>query len=130
MYRATVELVRLKPDATTRISVLARDAVAEFTPTYGLRDAMRIVVAIPARIRWSSGRASTRSSHVGSFFRDADLFETLAQRVLPRLFHRNADGDVRVWVAGCTTGEDAYSVAMLLCERAAGMPHAPLLQVF
>jgi two-component system CheB/CheR fusion protein len=67
---------------------------------------------------------------VRSFFRDAELFDTLEQRVLPRLFHRNADGDVRVWVAGCATGEDAYSVAMLLCERAADRPHAPRLQVF
>lgn len=54
---------------------------------------------------------------VTQFFRDPELFEALARDVLPRIFaDRAPDDPVRVWVAGCATGEEAYSIAMLLAE--------------
>ena len=58
---------------------------------------------------------------VTSFFRDADAFRALDERVLRALFEDKRTGDpVRVWVPGCATGEEAYSLAMLLIERAEG----------
>ena len=56
---------------------------------------------------------------VTSFFRDAAAFETLATKALSHLVAAHAPGDpVRVWVPGCSTGEEAYSIAMLLQEQA------------
>ncbi len=69
---------------------------------------------------------------VTSFFRDAETFEALRQTVVPRLFDgKGADNSVRVWVAGCATGEEAYSIAILLCDYAAQFgTAAPRIQVF
>lgn len=68
---------------------------------------------------------------VTDFFRDPAAFGALEHEVIPRLFHGKGPEDaVRVWVAGCSTGEEAYSIAMLLREHAAKSKHAPRLQVF
>ena len=54
---------------------------------------------------------------VTSFFRDPDTFELLQRQVVPRLFAgKSADDTIRVWVAGCATGEEVYSLAMLMRE--------------
>lgn len=68
---------------------------------------------------------------VTNFFRDADAFEALQQRVIPALFQK-APGHrhVRVWVAGCATGEEAYSLAMLLAEFGSTLLEARVVQVF
>jgi two-component system CheB/CheR fusion protein len=68
---------------------------------------------------------------VTNFFRDPAAFEELEANVVPRLFeNKGAGGHVRVWVAGCATGEEAYSLAMLLAEYAEKLPAPPSLQVF
>jgi len=68
---------------------------------------------------------------VTSFFRDPEAFEALADRVIPALFeHKDVGGQVRVWVPGCATGEEAYSLAMLLVEYTDRLDHAPDVQVF
>jgi two-component system CheB/CheR fusion protein len=69
---------------------------------------------------------------VTSFFRDAETFDALRQIVVPGLFAgKRADGSVRVWVSGCATGEEAYSIAILLCEYAETLgASAPHIQVF
>ena len=55
---------------------------------------------------------------VTNFFRDRDAFDALEAQ-LPRLFDGKRPNDtVRVWVPACATGEEAYSIAMLLCEHA------------
>ena len=57
--------------------------------------------------------------NVTSFFRDPAVFDTLKREVLPALLtHRPDNESLRVWVAGCATGEEAYTVAMLLRELA------------
>lgn len=57
--------------------------------------------------------------NVTSFFRDPAVFDTLKREVLPALLaHRAESESLRVWVAGCATGEEAYSVAMVLRELA------------
>ena len=56
--------------------------------------------------------------NVTSFFRDTEAFVCLQQDILPHLLNGKPEGYVfRVWVAGCATGEEAYSVAILLRER-------------
>ena len=67
---------------------------------------------------------------VTNFFRDPASFAAL-ERAIPELFQGKEAGDtVRVWVAGCATGEEAYSIAMLLSEHAATLVGPPQLQVF
>jgi two-component system CheB/CheR fusion protein len=68
---------------------------------------------------------------VTSFFRDHAAFEVLERVVMPRLFaDKHADGTVRVWVPGCATGEEAYSLAILLRERMDRLQSPPKVQVF
>ncbi len=51
------------------------------------------------------------------FFRDQDAFEVLKDKIIPQIMNSKADnGVVRVWVAGCSTGEEAYSLAILFKE--------------
>ncbi len=55
--------------------------------------------------------------NVTSFFRDSEAFATLKQDILPKLFaDKSEDYVFRVWVAGCASGEEAYSIAILLRE--------------
>ncbi|MGB8167924.1 MAG: chemotaxis protein CheB [Chthoniobacteraceae bacterium] len=67
---------------------------------------------------------------VTNFFRDRDSFDALQARI-PELFAGKVPGDVvRVWVPACATGEEAYSIAMLLMEHAALVDAPPSIQVF
>jgi len=55
---------------------------------------------------------------VTSFFRDAPSFKLLEEQVIPALFAgKSMHEEVRVWVPGCATGEEAYSIGMLLLEH-------------
>lgn len=66
---------------------------------------------------------------VTNFFRDREAFEALEHDVIPKLFeNRGEDAKVRAWCAGCATGEEAYSIAMLLAEAAT--PTETAVQVF
>jgi two-component system CheB/CheR fusion protein len=68
---------------------------------------------------------------VTTFFRDPAAFDRLAVEVIPRLFEdKDASSTVRVWCAGCATGEEAYSIAMLLFEEAARRELPAELQIF
>ena len=68
---------------------------------------------------------------VTSFFRDPDAFEALAARALaPLLAGRSATDELRIWIPGCATGEEAYSIAMLVREAADRLEHAPRIQIF
>jgi len=68
---------------------------------------------------------------VTNFFRDPRAFAALQAEVLPSLFQGKTGADtVRVWVAGCATGEEAYSLAILLREYAASLSDPPGLQIF
>lgn len=54
---------------------------------------------------------------VTRFFRDEKVFEQLETLVIPKLFSKKTDrGDIRLWVPACSTGEEAYSLAILLLE--------------
>lgn len=68
---------------------------------------------------------------VTRFFRDSDTFAELKTQVIPRLFDGKSEGEsVRVWVPGCSTGEEAYSIAMLLREYSATRSGDIKVQVF
>jgi two-component system CheB/CheR fusion protein len=68
---------------------------------------------------------------VTSFFRDPDAWHSLETQVIPALIKsRHADKSVRVWVAGCGTGEEAYSIAIVLAEALAEYDVGAALQVF
>ncbi|WP_346730384.1 CheR family methyltransferase [Caballeronia sp. dw_276] len=68
---------------------------------------------------------------VTSFFRDREAFESIERDVLPMLFHGKNNGDqVRAWVAGCSSGEEAYSLAMLLTEQRELLRSTANIQVF
>jgi len=67
---------------------------------------------------------------VTNFFRDPEAFAVL-EKVIPKLFTQKAPGEaVRAWVCGCATGEEAYSIAVLLGEEAERLSHPAVSQVF
>ncbi|MBF0305176.1 MAG: PAS domain-containing protein [Alphaproteobacteria bacterium] len=56
--------------------------------------------------------------NVTQFFRDPEAFEVLARQVIPRIVDGRGPNDhIRLWIPGCSTGEEAYTLAMLVCER-------------
>jgi two-component system CheB/CheR fusion protein len=68
---------------------------------------------------------------VTSFFRDPEMFQVLQAQVIPELLRdRPPDTPVRVWVPGCATGEEVYSIAMLLIEQLASLHKVCPLQIF
>lgn len=68
---------------------------------------------------------------VTNFFRDREAFDTLERELIPELFEqRNPSDEIRVWTPACSTGEEAYSIAMVLAEQAALMSEPPAIQVF
>ncbi|HSM82931.1 MAG TPA: chemotaxis protein CheB [Nodosilinea sp.] len=77
---------------------------------------------------------------VTSFFRDAEVYTALGQTVFPALMHHrqrlsqggqpHADLPLRIWVAGCSTGEEAYSIAICLLEYLGQQAASPSIQIF
>jgi two-component system, chemotaxis family, CheB/CheR fusion protein len=69
--------------------------------------------------------------NVTRLFRDPDAFAYLATEVLPRVLNRHADDQpIRIWVAGCSTGEEAYSLGILVLELIAAAGRNLGLQIF
>lgn len=69
--------------------------------------------------------------HVTRFFRDAKEYEALVSTVIPALVHEQPlDQPLRVWVAGCSTGQEAYSLAILFFEEMARSGRSLKLQIF
>jgi two-component system CheB/CheR fusion protein len=67
---------------------------------------------------------------VTNFFRDATCFAALEAHIGALFKGKGAHDSVRVWVPACATGEEAYSIAMLLAEHARNLDAPPLIQVF
>jgi two-component system, chemotaxis family, CheB/CheR fusion protein len=78
--------------------------------------------------------------HVTEFFRDPGAFDSLGQRILPMLMQdrKPEDGPLRIWIPGCSTGQEVYSLAMVVLEflwerdkkrKLAAAPHAAM-QIF
>ena len=80
----------------------------------------------------AEGRALLQDLLIGvtHFFRDRESFASLEAHI-PQLFAgKNPDDEVRVWAAGCATGEEAYSMAMLLCDHCKRLENPPKVQIF
>jgi two-component system CheB/CheR fusion protein len=111
-------------------------------PTFQRRVQRRMQVVQTTNLQDYIGRLEEDPGEVGAlfrdlligvtdFFRDAAAFRALETLVIPRLFEgRAADDEVRVWVAGCATGEEAYSIAILLREHMDSMGVWPKVQIF
>ncbi len=68
---------------------------------------------------------------VTSFFRDKDAFEILEKSVVPDMIKRlGPDEELRLWVAGCATGEEAYSLAMIIYEQIANGHNNLVVKIF
>lgn len=69
--------------------------------------------------------------NVTSFFRDIPVFDTLAAEIVPKIVRdQPPDFPLRIWIAGCSTGEEAYSLAMLFREAIIASKRDIKLQVF
>lgn len=67
---------------------------------------------------------------VTSFFRNPEAFEVLRRDVFPKLLRERGDEPVRMWVLGCSTGQEAYSLAMSFMEASSKSARGRKLQVF
>lgn len=69
--------------------------------------------------------------NVTCFFRDAEAFDFLRREVIPALLHdKGASDTIRIWAPGCSSGEEAYSIAILITEAMGGMHARPSVQIF
>jgi len=102
------------------------------------RMAVHQIDAIAAYVQYlqqtpAEGEALFRDLLIGvtQFFRDPETFKVVEDQVIPKLFAgKPASAVIRVWSAGCSTGEEAYSLAMLLAERQEAMKQNFKVQVF
>ncbi len=67
--------------------------------------------------------------NVTAFFRDPEMFETLRTRIFPEIL-KSGSSIIRIWVAACSTGQEAYSIAIALSEFLEQRPDAPTIQIF
>ncbi|WP_162917444.1 chemotaxis protein CheB [Dongia deserti] len=69
--------------------------------------------------------------NVTCFFRDAEAFDFLRREVVPVLLRdKGASDTIRLWTPGCSSGEEAYSIAILIAEALARAPARPTVQIF
>jgi len=68
--------------------------------------------------------------HVTYFFRDPEAFELLKERVFPTIIQNKSALPFRIWVAGCSTGEEVYSIAISLLEFLSDKVTPPPIQIF
>jgi two-component system, chemotaxis family, CheB/CheR fusion protein len=86
-------------------------------------------------IRDDPGEAVTLAQdmliHVTEFFRDPDAFAALEEQVFAELAQRKQEEEsIRIWVPGCSTGEEAYAITICLLESLAGREKALSIQIF
>lgn len=67
---------------------------------------------------------------VTQFFRDTKTFDVLRNKILPALFEENKNTSLRIWVAGCATGQEAYSLAIVIHEYFKDHPKPVKVQLF
>lgn len=69
--------------------------------------------------------------HVTGFFREPEAFEILEKRIIPQLIESQQERNgLRIWVAGCSSGEEAYSIAMVLAEHLGDRLEKMPVQIF
>ncbi|MGR3541835.1 MAG: chemotaxis protein CheB [Hasllibacter sp.] len=68
--------------------------------------------------------------NVTAFFRDPETFDQLRSEVIPDIVESAKGRPIRVWVPGCSSGEEAYSIAILFAEAVEGLEEPPEIRVF
>lgn len=93
-----------------------------------LADYVRYLQAHPAEVK---ALYEEILIHVTNFFRDREAFELLKTKVFPTIAqHKSVEFPIRIWVAGCSTGEEVYSIAICLLEFLAERDNQPPIQIF
>ena len=94
-------------------------------------DADRYISMLEANPAERSLLAKDLLINVTSFFRDPRVFDLLAEKIIPDMVRGHApDRPIRIWIAGCSTGEETYSLAMLFREAISAAQLGIKLQVF
>ena len=103
----------MRADCRTRVlRRITRRLQVTGTRTFG--DYLAVLRSQPAEVQ---ALLADLLISVTNFFRDCEAFEAVERAIISRLFvGKGAADQVRVWVAGCATGEEAYTMAMLLTE--------------
>jgi two-component system CheB/CheR fusion protein len=116
---------RLYKPATIRRRVARRLILKKID---GMQEYVEYLQAHPDEVRQLHEDALINVTH---FFRDPDVFQVFKSEVLPRIFaERLPEQQVRIWVPGCSSGEEVYSFAICLLEFVAGQPFEPAIQIF
>lgn len=69
--------------------------------------------------------------HITHFFRDTELFEELKKTIFPKLLDsKKSNEPIRIWIPGCATGEEVYSIAISLFEALAAKGSTAIIQIF
>ena len=129
---AAAEVTAPDPDATARIlSLVHRHSGVDFSvyrpSTVSRRIARRMALhRIPTASEYADFAAKDPAEaralsqdlliHVTGFFRDPEVFDALRRVVFPALTGNKREGPIRIWVPGCSTGEEVYSLAIGLLE--------------
>jgi two-component system CheB/CheR fusion protein len=93
-----------------------------------LRDYAAFLQANPVEVRELHEDALI---NVTRFFRDPDVYEAFKSSALPRIFQgSDASQQVRIWVPGCSTGEEVYSIGICILEYLTGTTIEPPIQIF
>ncbi len=104
-----------------------RMAMASFRPTQ-LGRYLKTLETDPAEV---DQLAKDLLINVTSFFRDPEVFQLLVETIIPELLQARApEAQIRVWIAGCSTGEEAYSLAMVFQEQCLAGETPVKLQMF
>jgi two-component system CheB/CheR fusion protein len=110
---------------TIRRRLLRRMALHRITD---INHYVKLLQSNPAELR---GLFQDLLIHVTKFFREPESFTALVEEVLPKLIeNRHPDQPIRVWVCGCATGEEAYSLAITLVEFLQRHPTDLRVQIF
>ncbi len=114
------ELVRVRSGVILQAekSYFAESRLAPLARREGLESVEALLTSL--RRHWDEKLAAATVDAMAiadtSFFRDRAVFEHIGRVVLPTLAAARQDGVVRVWCAGCSTGQEAYSMAMLAVQ--------------
>ncbi len=116
---------RLYKQATVRRRVARRMALQKVN---SLRNYTQFLKENPAE---AEALSDDIFIHVTGFFRDPECFQALRKQVFPSLRLKKPAGDpIRIWVPGCASGEEVYSIAMLLLEDLGDQANRRKIQIF